>query len=339
MNSGAEYGRADVIQGLSERAWLAAIVESSDDAIVGKTLQGVILSWNGAAERLFGYSAEEAIGRHISLIIPEDRLDEESEILSRLSQGKSIRHFETLRRHKDGSLVDISLTVSPVCDEEGRVVGASKIARDIRDARRHAEQQALLLREMGHRIKNLFAVISGLLSLSARDAGDVDDLVHNFAGRVAALDRAHALTMPDSGADPVAAAVDVRELLATIVAPYERRGAECRFVVDTDILAGARSLPMLALIVHELATNAAKYGALSHADGRLAVSLKHVEGEIWLDWVEAGCPAGKPGEMQEGFGSLLLRTAARSLGGQITRRWTQDGLVAQLRLPSATFAQ
>ena len=129
------------------RARLAAIVDSSDDAIVSKTLDGVITSWNRAAERLFGYSAEEAIGRNIMLIIPEDRRGEEADVLARLRRGEKIDHFETIRRTKDGRQIPISLTVSPVKDAKGRIIGASKIARDIservlaQDALRRAHDQ------------------------------------------------------------------------------------------------------------------------------------------------------------------------------------------------------
>jgi PAS domain S-box-containing protein len=131
---------------------LAAIVESSDDAIIGKSLDGIISSWNRGAERLFGYTAEEAIGQHITLIIPPDRLDEESMILGKLRQGQRVDHFETIRMRKDRTLINISLTISPIKDSSGRVVGASKVARDITermrsdDVRKKAELTAHLTR-------------------------------------------------------------------------------------------------------------------------------------------------------------------------------------------------
>ena len=121
------------------RARLAAIVTSSDDAIVSKDLNGIVTSWNQGAERLFGYTAEEAIGRPITIVIPEDRLHEEPEILGRIQRGKRIDHFETVRRHKDGTLLDISLTISPIIDSAGRIIGASKIARDITERKRAEE--------------------------------------------------------------------------------------------------------------------------------------------------------------------------------------------------------
>ena len=123
------------------RALLAAIVDSSDDAIVSKTLDGIITSWNRGAEELFGYTAAEAIGQHILLIIPEERHAEENDVLARLRQGERIDHFETERQTKDGRRIPISLTVSPLRDSQGNIIGASKVARDITD--RRAAQEAL----------------------------------------------------------------------------------------------------------------------------------------------------------------------------------------------------
>lgn len=114
----------------------AAIINSSEDAIISKDLNGVIISWNTGAERLFGYTAQEAVGRPVTLLIPPDRLDEEPGILERIRRGESIEHYETVRRRKDGALLDISLTVSPITDARGRIVGASKIARDITERKR-----------------------------------------------------------------------------------------------------------------------------------------------------------------------------------------------------------
>ena len=116
-----------------ERMQLAAIVESSDDSIISKTLQGVITSWNPGAEKLFGYRADEAIGRPMTMLIPPERINEEPEILARVSRGESVDHFETVRLRKDGSRVEVSATISPIRDAQGRIVGASKIARDITD--------------------------------------------------------------------------------------------------------------------------------------------------------------------------------------------------------------
>jgi PAS domain S-box-containing protein len=134
---------------------LAAIVESSEDAIISKSLDGIILSWNGGAQRIFGYTAQEVIGRPVSLLIPADRQDEEPKILARIRAGERVDHFETIRQRKDGRRIDISLTISPIRDEWGRIMGASKIARDITE-RKEAE---LRLRESEQQLKDLLAAI------------------------------------------------------------------------------------------------------------------------------------------------------------------------------------
>src|SRR5206468_9391245 len=116
--------------------WLSAIIESADDAIISKTLEGVITSWNRGAERIFGYTAEEAVGKSVTILIPEDHPDEEPSIIARLKRGERISHYETVRVRKDGTPVDISLTVSPIRAPGGEVIGASKIARDITEQKR-----------------------------------------------------------------------------------------------------------------------------------------------------------------------------------------------------------
>ena len=129
---------------------LAAIVEFSDDAIISINLHGIIQSWNAAAERIYGYTVREAIGKSVDMLIPPDRPNEEPEILNRIRRGQHIDHYETVRLRNDGTLIDISLTVSPIMDGDGKVIGASKIARDITERRKAQEQRDLLLREMNH---------------------------------------------------------------------------------------------------------------------------------------------------------------------------------------------
>jgi PAS domain S-box-containing protein len=143
-----------VLQRHHAEARLAAIVASSDDAIVGKDLNGRITSWNAAAERMFGYTAAEAIGQPITIVIPKDRLNEEVEVLSRIRQGLSVDHFETVRQHKDGHQIDISLTVSPILTADGEIIGASKIARDITE---HRRQRAIA--EEASRLKDEFLAV------------------------------------------------------------------------------------------------------------------------------------------------------------------------------------
>jgi PAS domain S-box-containing protein len=141
----AGAGREQLQRALEASAYLAAIVESSDDAIISKDLNGTIRSWNAAAERLFGYTAAEIVGKPVRIIIPADRQTEEDDILARLRKGERIEHYQTVRQAKDGRQLDVSITVSPVRDASGRVVGASKIARDITGQKRAiAERERLL---------------------------------------------------------------------------------------------------------------------------------------------------------------------------------------------------
>jgi PAS domain S-box-containing protein len=149
-------------------AWLAAIIESSDDAIITKDLNGVITSWNNGAHRLFGYNADEVIGKPVAILIPPERQNEEPGILEKLRQGQRIDHYETVRRRKDGTLLDISLTVSPLRNADGKIVGASKIARDITDKKR--AQHAL--RDSEERFR---AVVDNIpqLAWTATESGDV----------------------------------------------------------------------------------------------------------------------------------------------------------------------
>jgi PAS domain S-box-containing protein len=162
-----------------------AIVEFSDDAIITKDLDGKITSWNPGAERVFGYSAEEAIGRPVTILIPQELHDEEPAILERIRRGERIEHYETIRRRNDGSLIDISLTVSPIKDAEGIVVGASKIARDITDRKRSEVQIATLAREAEHRAKNILSVVQAMVRLS--NAETAEGLKQAIEGRIQAL--------------------------------------------------------------------------------------------------------------------------------------------------------
>jgi len=187
--SGALLGSVLVFRDVSERkraeetrTRLAAIVESSDDAIVSKTLDGIIRSWNAGAERIFGYTAEEVVGQPITLIIPPERHDEEREILARLARGERIDHFETVRMAKSGRRLDISLTVSPVRDNAGRIVGASKIARDITE-RKHAEHA---LRESERRYRRAAIEAAQAAAANAKFRAFFEQGT-NFAG-VLALD-------------------------------------------------------------------------------------------------------------------------------------------------------
>ncbi|MBB2200542.1 PAS domain S-box protein [Gluconacetobacter tumulisoli] len=325
---------------LEASAWLTAIVASSDDAILSKTLDGTILSWNAGAERIFGYTAAETIGQPITMLIPESRLQEDAVILARIRAGEDVDHYETVRRRKDGTLIDISLMVSPVRDRTGRILGASKIARDISDRKRAEARRDLLLHEMNHRVKNLFALVNGLVSLSARSARDVDDLAIALSQRIMALSRAHELTMPDlSHALPAPSQTSLHALLLAIVAPLDNDEGSRIAISGPDIALPGGVLTSLALLLHEFTTNAAKYGALSCPDGRLDVAIARTGDMMELTWTETGGPPVTPPAPEVGFGSRLERaTVQGALQGQVHREWLPAGVVITLCIPLARLA-
>src|SRR6516165_7522325 len=174
-----------------ESARLAAIVVSSDDAIISKTLEGRITSWNAGATRIFGYEASEMIGESILRIIPPELHGEEREILARLQRGERIDHYETVRVARDGRRVDVSLTVSPLRDRSGKVVGASKVGRDITDRKRAEKLQQVLTDELSHRVKNTLATVQAIANQSLVRAKSPTDFVSSFTGRLQALAKAH----------------------------------------------------------------------------------------------------------------------------------------------------
>jgi PAS domain S-box-containing protein len=315
-------------------AWLAAIVESSDDAIVSKTLGGIIASWNPAAEKLFGYSAEEIVGRSIAALAPLDRENEMPAILERIRRGEKVDHFETVRRRKDGSLVDISLTVSPILDEKGRIIGASKIARDITARKQAEERQRLLTRELSHRVKNMLAVVGVLAERSCVNAKSVAACLETLRGRLRALGAAHNALMAGQWTW-----ASLTALVQTALEPY--MGHDERIRLDIQDLRIKPDLALsLALGLHELATNAAKYGALSSPTG--CVTLRaHLEGDgsgeaLRLIWQEDGGPAvARPAV--PGFGTSMLSQAMQyQHKGAVELDWRKDGLICRLSLPLAT---
>lgn len=322
---------------INAAAWLAAVVDNSDNAVVSKSLDGIIMSWNKGATNLFGYTAEEAIGQPMTLIIPEDRLHEEPAILRKLGAGERMDHFETVRQHKDGTLIDISVTVSPVRNGRGQISGASKIARDIRAQKAAAEKQELQLKEMHHRVRNLFTLATGLVQLSARNATSVDELVPDIVARLMALSRAHQLTLPVSGDERNGQdSTTFRELFEAILSPFNVENAPQRITLNGDApLCNNGAYASVALLFHELATNAAKYGALSTVDGRLVIDISEVDGEICVEWTEYGKSVDTPAGGKEGFGATLERATLRSIQATIVRNWKDTGLAAKFRMKSA----
>jgi len=279
---------------------LASIVESSDDAIVSKTLDGVITSWNRGAERLFGYTAEEAVGKPITIIFPQERHGEETEILDRIRRGDRVDHYETVRRRKDGSLVEISLTVSPVRNAQGRIAGASKIARDITERKLAEKQQLMLTRELHHRTQNIFSVVQAIISKSFLGKHTVED------ARTAVLDRLHSLARTHAFlVEREWQGSDLLDLVRSEVQPFTDRV----FMSGPTVMLSPQAAQSFALALHELATNALKYGALSTPNGRVIISWSVAKpngsSHFMFHWQERDGPAVAP-PAHRGFGSTVL---------------------------------
>lgn len=332
----------DILEVERSHQFLGAIIASSEDAIVSKNLDGIIQSWNHAAVRLFGYLPEEAIGQPIIMLIPPDLHSEEVDILGRIRRGERVEHYETVRRRKDGTLVDVALTVSPIRNRRGEVVGASKIARDISERRRAEEQQQLLLREMSHRVKNLFSLASGVVGLSARYAKTPEEMAGAVRQRIGALARAHQLTLPTAATqDSASQPTTLDALLRTIVSPYAdvEDGDDRVILKGPEVAIGANAVTSFALLLHEVTTNAAKYGALSLPTGHVDVDWQIDGGELRLTWRERGGPAvpKEPGSV--GFGTMLAdATVGRQFGGKLARDWKGEGLVVRLSVPLERLA-
>jgi PAS domain S-box-containing protein len=512
--SGKFIGAVNMLVDITERKraeemaqYFAAIIGTSDDAILSKDLNGVIKSWNTGAERIFGYTADEIIGQPITILVPADRQHEEAEILRRLKQGDRIEHYETVRRRRDGTLIDVSLSVSPVKDANGKTIGASKIARDITERnqarerereqqrqlaaeladmrrlqeislrlldqgdidslydaildaavtllrsdmgsmqlldplrgelrllaargfepasiksfewvgrhtatscgaalraghrvvitdidscnfiagtpahqalcdcgiraaqstplrsrsgvvigmvtnhwrkphqpterelmlidvlarqaadlierRQNEEKMTLLAREAEHRAKNVLATVQATVHLTQADSSA--DLKQAIEGRIQALAIAHSLFVESRWAGAELATLVSRELT-----PYRQQG-EARIQIGGPSLSlGPSAAQAVAVSVHELATNAAKYGALSVPEGRLRVEWSRTNGSVSIRWIEAGGPAVKS-PTRQGFGSRMMTALVRQqLKGDLHFDWQTNGLICEITIP------
>ena len=330
-NSGTLIGAVNMLVDISDRKRadqdaqrLASIVESSDDAIISKGLDGIITSWNSGAERLFGYTAEEVIGKSVTILIPEDRMNEEPEIINRIRRGKRVDHYDTVRRCKDGRLIDISLTVSPLKGADGKITGASKIARDVTERKRAHEQQKLLVNEMQHRIKNSLATIQAIATQTLNQHPSERDA---FIARLHALGKAHDLLTTETWQR-----APLRAIVTRVLEPFQENLNE-RISINgaADLWLDSSKSVAVAMALHELATNAVKYGALSNGGGQVSIAWERQcqANRVKLVWQESGGPKVCPPK-QKGFGSHLIERAfAGELGGS-ELRFSPEGLSCTL---------
>ena len=430
-------------------ARLAAIVESSEEAIIAKSLRGIITSWNKGAERLLGYSAEEMIGESIWKLIPEDGEHDEIEILNTVRTGQSVPSHESVRLHRTGRRIHVAVSVSPILNAQGMVVGASTIARDVTERKRQTEQlrenearlrlalrgaragawdfdlrrrelhwspemyalygldpakgqpsrellaqrispdhrkrarrefssamlqggsftlefpilrpdgteiwtalagdvikdaqgrpvsargisqditerknwekrQAILLRELSHRVKNTLAVVQSAARQTLRSSPDPKSFVGAFEGRIRSLAASHSLL---TEADWSGAKLDtiIRHQVAALVHDYDGRFR----LRGPDVVLSAEMATQIGLVLHELATNAVKYGALSVPEGSVNVAWSVTAAKLCLIWREPGGPGIERKPEFSGFGTLLIKLSA----AKVTQRFGPRGLVCKL---------
>ncbi len=315
----------------AERARLAAIVETSSDAILSRALDGTITSWNAAAERTFGYKAAEAIGRDIAMLVPPDRVEEFARIRQSLETGEAVAPFETVRLTKDGQRLDVSLAVSPLINADGVIVGMSIITRDISERRRAQERQTLLLAELSHRVKNTLAAVLSIANQTLVRAESLDEFAQSFRGRIQALAAAHSLLTAVNW--EVAA---LRVLVEEALQPYASSDRSNVQISGDEVVLRPNAALTFSLVLHELATNAAKYGALVKPGGVVAVAWRVRSNggrELQLHWAETGGPPVQP-PVRRGFGvELIERSVAHELGGQAVLDYRVEGLTCEITVP------
>jgi PAS domain S-box-containing protein len=332
-----EVQNGDFLAAEIANARLAAIVQSSFDAIVGKDLSSIITDWNPAAERLFGYTAEEAIGRDVRMLIPPSLVQEEDEIIRRIRAKERIESYETTRLRKDGRLIQVSLTVSPILNLSGEVVGASKIARDITATKESERRIRVLLREINHRVKNQYAVIMSIIRETGRRSGDMEDFQARVGERISALSAAHDLLVKTewSGAPLV-------EVIEAQLAAFE--GRHHLALLGPEVNVGPNAVQNIGMAIHELATNSVKHGVLSGKAGRIQVvwslGLDTAGGdEFTLSWDEHfDKPLPPSVETAKGFGTVvLMRIAPTALDGSATMRRDPRHVAWTLKAPIGTL--
>lgn len=330
--------RADITarkQAEESLARMAAIVESSDDAIFSKTLDGIITSWNRGAEKLFGYPEQEAIGRPILMLFPPERVQEETDILARIGRGESVDHYETVRLRKDGKRIEVSVTISPIRDSQGRIIGASKIARDISERRTlelaveaaAEHERARIARELhdglGQQLGGLRFLMDGLCrdlqSVNAPHAETAKRLSDEIATALTqARTLAHELYAVPASPD------GLLQALENLAERASERGTECVFTREASLSMPTQlAASHLYRIAQEAVHNALKH---SHAS-RIELELAEQPASVELRVKDNG--VGLPSVMQSrGLGLHTMEQRARLVGGQLSVRNQPQGGVS-----------
>ena len=312
-------------RGEEANALLASTVLSSTDAIFSIDPDRIIRTWNGGAERLYGYSAAEAIGAPLSIICPEDRRGELADLYAKTIDGEPVV-LETMRRHKDGRLIPVGINGSPIFDAEGHVIGVAAVHRDMTENRRHEDHLAFTLRELSHRTKNMLAVVQGLSHMIARRSDGIGDFETRFHGCIEALAYSHDLLVQHEWQGAT-----LEELLRVQLAPFGGLDGGKIFARGPEIYLRPQAMQPLGLIIHELATNATKHGALSSSAGRVAIDWAREAEGVRLTWEERGGPCVAVPK-RKGFGHVVFERIGASLDGDISTDFRPDGFFCAVNI-------
>jgi PAS domain S-box-containing protein len=326
----------DITEHLREaerNAQLAAIVSTSPDAIIALSESGMVLAWNPGAERIFGYKAEEIVGRSERILFAEGAEREFEQKYERLRHGEHFSVGDAVRRRKDGTLVDVAINAAPMRGSDGRIIGFSAVMRDITERKRVEKHLRLVMRELSHRTKNLLAVIMAMVRRTARSSTNVAVLQSELIQRLQSLSASHDLLVAEDWAG-----ASLEELVRAVLQPFVGNASEALGCEGPRVLVNSTAAQNLGLALHELATNAAKYGALSTPAGRVRVKWSvspDAEGiaRLVIAWAEAGGPPVAPPK-ETGFGHVVIeRVAAQALNAPVVYEFPEDGVRWSIALP------
>ena len=311
----------------------AAIFEASRDAIWSWTPDGAVTSWNAAAERLLQYAPTDIVGKSLLTLVPPERLELARGAMENLRKGEWYGQYETVRLRKNGAPVQVELTVSPILDDHGVIVGAATICRDITERKQLEAQQELLRLELDHRVKNTLATVHALMQQIERSSESKETFVAAFGDRLRALVRIH-----DSLIAKQFAGARLRDLIEGELSAFTSTGDQVVTLEGGDVVLDWKPAQMVCLAVHELARNAARHGALSVRGGAVRIAWTLEEGSaaprVTLVWLEQGGPPVKSSPARRGFGlSLLERGLVSALGGTAMLDFAPGGLRYKLSFP------
>jgi PAS domain S-box-containing protein len=316
----------------------ARIFEQTGVGVIQCELDGQFLLVNRRYCQIVGRTAEELLTLRVPDISHPDDRESDAALRQRLVADGVPFFVEKRYVRPDGSEVWVSVNVSLMRSADGTRQQLIGVAQDITERKIAQEQQGLLVRELNHRIKNLFAITGGMITLSARSATTPREYASNIRGRLNALAVAHDLLLPSFSAGTPASPTSLEMLLRKILSPYVEApsdGSDARLILSGPLVSlSARAVTTFALILHELATNAAKYGALSVEEGSLRVTWECVDNVLMLKWEESGGPALSGPPKSEGFGTVISNHSVRELfGGSLSHKWDLTGLSVELSVP------